>query len=174
MRMPDDIKLTAMQKAFVEHYVSMGCKRTVVKKAAIAAGYSPNCASVQGSENLKKPNVVAAIEKMTAPAKKKAQKKYEITLDRLIHESMDLLETCKTKLTDEFDAAAVNAGRGCLEFVAKVTGLTSDRIQLDANINNRHSVDMVRILETDSTSKDAFALLMDRKRSALPVGESND
>lgn len=170
--MPDEIKLTAMQKAFVENYVALGGKRTVVKKAAIAAGYSKNCASVQGSENLKKPNVVAAIERMTEPAKRKAQKKYEITLDKLVSESMDLLETCKDKLSDEFDAAAVNAGRSCLEFVAKVTGLSSDRIQLNAEVNNRHSVDMIRSLEVDTSSRDAMRLLLDRQRSAtLQSGE---
>lgn len=169
--MPDDFKLTAKQKAFAEYYVSFGAENAVITKAALAAGYSPTSAAESGCENLKKSNVKSYIDKMQAPARKKAQKKYEITLDKLIAEAMDLHATCKDKLSDDFDAAAVNAGRSCLEFVAKVSGLATDKIQLQADINNRHSVDMIRTLEVDTTSRDALRLLLDRQRSTIQAGD---
>lgn len=51
--------LTDKQKLFIQNYLSNGFNAT---QAAIAAGYSENTAGIIGFENLKKPNIRAAID----------------------------------------------------------------------------------------------------------------
>lgn len=50
--------LTDKQRAFVDHYISTGYNAT---QAAKAAGYSKKTARQQGSENLSKPDIRAAL-----------------------------------------------------------------------------------------------------------------
>lgn len=71
--------LTRKQEAFVREYL-IDFNGT---RAAIAAGYSENTATVSGSENLRKPNVMAAIEAATGEKKKRAQFKEADVLDEL-------------------------------------------------------------------------------------------
>lgn len=52
--------LTHKQRLFLEAYVSNGGNGA---QAALAAGYSPRCAYVQASENLRKPYLAEAIER---------------------------------------------------------------------------------------------------------------
>ena len=54
--------LTAKQQAFVEAYDGNATQ------AALKAGYSPRTAGVIGNENLKKPEIAAAIAERNAPA----------------------------------------------------------------------------------------------------------
>lgn len=50
--------LTPKQRKFVKYYVESGN----ATKAAIKAGYSENCATEIGSENIRKPNIERAIK----------------------------------------------------------------------------------------------------------------
>jgi hypothetical protein len=59
-------KLTAMQEAFCQAYVA-DPKRNGTR-AAISAGYSEQCAGVQASENLRKPNVISRIRELEREA----------------------------------------------------------------------------------------------------------
>lgn len=70
--------LSNKQKAFVREYL-IDLNAT---QAAIRAGYSQKTAPAIGHENLKKPDIQAAIQK----AQKEAQKRTEITLDRVLQE----------------------------------------------------------------------------------------
>lgn len=170
--MPDDFKLTAKQKAFAEHYVMLGAKNAVITKAAIAAGYSPTSAAESGCENLKKSNVKQYVDKLRKPAEKKVMKKYEIDLDSIVSDGVFLLDSCKNGLKENFDPAAINAARGVLEFLAKVTGHTSDKIQLQADISTRHSVEMVKIIETDTASAAALDVILERRRQMIEAGSA--
>lgn len=166
--MPDE--LNARQKAFVDHYIKSGFEGSSrnATQAAIAAGYSKKTAYSIGSENLRKPEIDLEIKKR----EKELAEKNEITISFYIDKFKQYLSKIDDQLDKEFDAAAVNAGRACLETLAKMTGHTLDRIQLNAEVNNRHSVDMIRSLEVDTSSRDAMRLLLDRQRSAtLPSGD---
>lgn len=66
------------QKRFVTHYL----KDPNATKAAIAAGYSKNTAYSIGQENLKKPEIAAAIEK----GRVKLAEKLEISAERVARE----------------------------------------------------------------------------------------
>ena len=70
--------LTAKQKAFVLAYV----KHRNATRAAIEAGYSKRTARQVGSENLSKPYIQKAIQKLAAPALEEAQ----VSVDRIIKE----------------------------------------------------------------------------------------
>lgn len=71
-------KLTAKQQRFVDEYL-IDLNAT---QAAIRAGYSEKTAYSIGEENLKKPDVKAAI----AVAREKLQERTEVTQDRVINE----------------------------------------------------------------------------------------
>lgn len=58
----DDAELTEKQSLFCLYYI----KSFNATMAAIKAGYSPDTAHVIGHENLRKPNIKAAIDKAMA------------------------------------------------------------------------------------------------------------
>jgi phage terminase small subunit len=61
--LPEESKFTPKQTLFIYEYCSNGFNQT---QAAIDAGYSPDCAYQQGYENLNKPEIKAAIDKLIA------------------------------------------------------------------------------------------------------------
>ena len=70
--------LSNKQKAFVREYLI----DLNASQAAIRAGYSQKTAPAIGHENLKKPDIQAAIQE----AQKAAQKRAEVTLDDILYE----------------------------------------------------------------------------------------
>lgn len=70
--------MTAKQKKFVNEYLIDGN----ATQAAMRAGYSKKTAGIIGDENLKKPNIAAAIEKRQS----KLAEKLEITQERVLAE----------------------------------------------------------------------------------------
>lgn len=148
-------KLKPKQEAFVDHLLSDA--RRNATQAAIKAGYSKNCAKEIGYENLTKPHIKSMIEEKLEPIKQKLAIDRDYIVENLHH----LVETCKDTGSEHFDPAAVNRS---LELLMKALGLSTDKIQLQAEVNNRHSVDMVRLLEVDSTSQEAFETIMERHR----------
>ena len=74
----EDTPLTSKQAAFVAEYLT----DLNATKAAIRAGYSPGSANVIASENLYKPNIVAAIEK----GKEQRLSRVNTTADSVLHE----------------------------------------------------------------------------------------
>ena len=71
-------ELTGKQKRFVEEYL---CDLNATQ-AAIRAGYSAKTAEVVGYENLRKPQIAAAIQEET----NKRSTRTEITADRVLRE----------------------------------------------------------------------------------------
>lgn len=87
--------LTEKQKRFVAEYL-IDLNAT---QAAIRAGYSPKTAYSQGSENLRKPEIINAIQK----GQDKLADKHEITKDRIA------AELAKIAFSDLRNAAQWNA-----------------------------------------------------------------
>lgn len=154
-------KLKPKQEAFVNEYlIDMNGAR-----AARAAGYSEKTAKQIANENLTKPDLKQRIAEKLQERAKEADGSFEWMQDRLIQAA----ERCSGD--DDFNPHGLVQTVGLL---AKLKGFMTDKLQLEANVNNRHSVEMVRILEADNTSQDAFALLMERKRSdqlVIPDGD---
>lgn len=155
-------QLTAKEESFVEHLLA-DPKRNQTQAAKLA-GYSEKNASIIASQNLNKLNVKQAINEKLEPIRDKLK----LDAEWVFEQFRLIAQRC---MTDEhFDQAGANRA---VENIAKLNGLFAEKIQLDANVNNKHSVDMVRILEADTTSQDAFALLMERKRSERLIGANN-
>lgn len=84
--------MTKKQKIFVEEYL-IDLNAT---QAAIRAGYSPDTAGAIGSENLKKPEIRACIDKAMAERSKRTG----ISQDRVL---MELARIGFSKITDVID-----------------------------------------------------------------------
>lgn len=80
------MKLTPKQARFVEEYL-VDLNAT---QAAIRAGYSVKSAAIQGHENLRKPNIQAAI----IAAREERTKRTEITQDYVLKTIRDTIERC--------------------------------------------------------------------------------
>jgi phage terminase small subunit len=83
-------KLTAKQRLFVSEYlVSLNATQ-----AAIKAGYSQRTAYSIGDENLKKPEVIKALQKALADREKRT----EITADYVLKSLKEVAERCMQKV----------------------------------------------------------------------------
>lgn len=82
---PKTRPLTAKQLRFVEEYINGGFN---AYQAAVIAGYSKKTAAVQAHDNLKKPNVLAEIQKKKDQLTEKSQDKILSVLQRL-HETIN-------------------------------------------------------------------------------------
>lgn len=140
-------------------------------EAAIEAGYNKSSAYQSGYLNMKNYEVVKKIEELKKPHQKRVEKRLNLTADYVYDVLHNLIETCRDSNSKHFDPSAVNQSVGHL---MKALGMNTDKIQLDANVNNHHSIDMVRILEADTSSQEAFSLLMERKRSKQLVSADGD
>ena len=155
-------QLTKKEEDFVNHLLA-DPKRNQTQAAKLA-GYSEKTAHEIGRQNLNKLEVRQAIEEKTKPIRDKLK----LDAEWVFEQFRLIAQRC---MTDEhFDQAGANRA---VENIAKLNGLFTEKLQLDAKVDNRHSVDMVRILEVDNTSQDAFALLMERKRSEQLLGATN-
>ena len=96
-------KLTPKQKKFIREYKLNGGNAT---KAAIKAGYSKKTAEIIGFENLRKPNIKAALEQKEA----ELEKKYDISEERIIRE-LELIgfSDLKNYIDIETDTGAVRS-----------------------------------------------------------------
>jgi phage terminase small subunit len=148
-------ELTEREEAFVNHLLA-DPKRNQTS-AALKAGYSEKVARITAAKKVSQDNIKTAIEKKLEPI----QKKLAIDRDYIVTNLHHLVETCKDTGSEHFDPAAVNRS---LELLMKALGLATDKIQLQAEVNNRHSIDMVRLLEVDNTSQEAFETIMERHR----------
>ena len=133
-------KLTAKQKAFVREYRINGGNAT---QAAIKAGYSKKSAYAIGEENLRKPEIRAALGVEEA----KAREKYEYSLDTMVRE------------LDEVKAAADaegnrNAQLKAIELKGKAFGLFVDKVKNEVTLTQAcvHFVDVENSEDNDSAS----------------------
>lgn len=150
------VALTAKQKKFVEEYL-IDLNAT---QAAIRAGYSPDTAYSVGSENLKKPEIKASIDKAMAERSRRTG----ISQDRVIQElariafvnPQKVIQTSNASVRQDIsedDAACIQAvkvkmsesenGSSCerevrlndklkaLELLGKHLGMFTDKAQIE-------------------------------------------
>jgi phage terminase small subunit len=108
--------LRAKQQRFVDEYL----RDLNATQAAIRAGYSAKRADEQGYENLRKPEIVAAIN----AAKQRRAKRTEITADRVLEESARLAFLDIRQLYDD-DGTLKPVSQWPDEVAAAVSGIDS-------------------------------------------------
>ena len=151
-------KLKPKQEAFVNEYlVDMNGAR-----AARAAGYSERTARITSSKHLlTNANVKEAIDEKLKERAQAADGSFQWMENKLISAA----EHCSSD--DDFNPHGLVQTVGLL---ANLKGFMSDKIQLSAEVNNRHNVEMVRIIESDSTSAAALESLLERRRQLTIEG----
>ncbi len=107
--------LTPKQRRFCEKYVA--CLEA--KQAAIEAGYSPNCATVTSTRQMKKPEVQEHIGKLQA----KLAERNKINEDDIVRKLRENHDNAK-------EAGQFNAVNRALELEAKMGGLLKDRVHV--------------------------------------------
>lgn len=154
--------MTKKQKLFVEEYL-IDLNAT---QAAIRAGYSPDTAGSIGGENLKKPEISAAIAKAMAERSKRTG----INQDRILQEIAKLalvniddvvdLKTGKIKKTaTKEDLACIQSikikptefgtereikfydKKGSLEMAGKHLGMFKDKLELETDMDLNITID---------------------------------
>lgn len=109
--------LTAKQQAFVREYL-IDLNAT---QAAIRAGYSAKTAGAIGEENLRKPEITAAVqEAMDARAQRT-----EITADYVLETIRGTIERCNAK-GEQYDPRSVLKGA---ELLGKHLKLFTDKVE---------------------------------------------
>ena len=122
-------KLTAKQERFVAEYL-IDLNAT---QAAIRAGYSVKTASETGYENLRKPQIAAAI----AAGQAERSERTEITQDYVLTVIMDTIERCQQPADHNPTAVLKGAellGRHLAMFTDKKTVTHYDGDRLDAMV----------------------------------------
>lgn len=161
-------KLTAKQKLFCEEYL-IDLNAT---QAAIRAGYSVDSAGDIGSENLKKPDIRARIEKAMAERSKRTGINAERVLIELakigLVNAADVINFNEAKVSEvatREDLAAVQSVKvktmtgengdmterevklydktKALELLGKHLGMFKENININANINNTKKLDAI-------------------------------
>lgn len=113
-------KLTPKQAKFVKEYKANGGNGT---QAAIKAGYSENTADVIAVENLRKPNIRAAL----GVEEEKMQKKYDYTIGKLV----DDIEVGLKMAKEQNNTSAYFKG---VELKGKAFGLFVDKVKNDVTL----------------------------------------
>lgn len=108
-------KLTQKQKRFVEEYKQNGGNAT---QAAIKAGYSEKTAYAIGEENLRKPEIKAAL----GEEEKKMRQKYEYGIDALVKDIQFGMNMAKA----QNNTAAYFKG---VELMGKAFGLFTEKVK---------------------------------------------
>ena len=130
------MKMTNKQKAFISEYLVDLC----ATKAAIRAGYSTKRADAIGHENLRKPEIMAAIQL----AMKQREERTQVTQDYVLRTIHETIERCRAE--DGFNPQSIL--KGC-ELLGKHLGL------FERDNRQRNPVDAVAavIAEIQANSK---------------------
>jgi phage terminase small subunit len=132
--MPRVAGLSPKQRAFVDEYL-IDLNAT---QAAIRAGYSPKRADAMGYENLRKPEIQAAV----SAAKAKRAERLELTAEYVVAALHDVEQRCRQAVevldkdgnpTGEwrFDASGANKA---LELIGRHIGMFRDRVEHTGNV----------------------------------------
>lgn len=111
--------MTPKQEAFVQQYL-VDLNAT---EAAIRAGYSAKTAYAIGAENLRKPEIAAAITE----ARRKLAARADFTVDAHMDELVKIRDAA-------FKAAQYSAASKCEMARGKVAGFYVDRIEMNAKV----------------------------------------
>lgn len=109
-------RLTPKQSLFVAEYLANGLNAT---QAALSAGYSKSTAYSIGQENLKKPEIISALQNKQGPR----LKKLEITAERVLQ------ELALMGFSNMLDYMAVNSEGGADIDLSKLTREQAAAIQ---------------------------------------------
>jgi phage terminase small subunit len=134
--------LTRKQQRFVEEY-GVDFNAT---QAAIRAGYSPSTAYSIGSENLRKPEIKAALQAAQAAAITNIR----ITKDYLIGQANDIMLKAKAN-------GAWSAAKGANELLAKLTGHIIERrdMRVIRSVKDLTDEELAAVAETPLPEIDA-------------------
>ena len=113
------MKMTNKQKAFISEYLVDLC----ATKAAIRAGYSTKRADAIGHENLRKPEIKAAIQL----AMKHREERTQVTQDYVLRTIHETIERCRAE--DGFNPQSIL--KGC-ELLGKHLGLRGGSVRSDS------------------------------------------
>jgi len=118
------------QQRFCEEYVIDGNGT----RAAVEAGYSSNTAATIASENLRKPNIAAEIERLFAIKRERN----EVSVESLTDEYRTNLRLAR----DEGQAGAAN---GAVLGIAKLHGMATDKATIThtGNLNVNHTLEFI-------------------------------
>lgn len=136
--------MTPKQKAFVQEYL-IDLNAT---QAAIRAGYSKRTAHVIGHENLRKPDIAAAIE----GAINERTKRTEITADYVLEGIKDTIERCRAE-GEAFNPTQALKG---FELLGKHLKLFTDKAEIAAVVETDlagYSADEKRNMLADRLGK---------------------
>jgi phage terminase small subunit len=130
----DEDVLTAKQASFVENYL-IDLNAT---QAAIRAGYSKRTAAQQGFENLRKPEIQAALTAAMTARSKRTQLEQDWIIERLmavVERSMQAepVRDHEGNETGEYTFQASGANRG-LELLGKHLGMFVERHEVGNNV----------------------------------------
>jgi len=155
--MPDDKELNERQKAFVDEYlIDMNGAR-----AARAAGYKESNARQQAYRNrATKAYIKSELDKRLTERSKRADGSFEWMEEKLINAA----ERCSSE--DDFNPNGLVQTVGLL---AKLKGLMTDKVQLNAKVDSTHNIEMIKVIESDSHSLEALRLMMRRTPEAAPM-----
>ena len=148
--------MNARQQCFVQEYLVDLC----ATKAAIRAGYSEKTAANIGHENLRKPEIEAAIQEAMAARAERTQGSQDWIIEKLI-ENVNRAMTAIPVLdkdgneTGDFTYQGSVANRA-LELLGKHAGMFEDKVKVDQTVR-----------EASTEAKDHNLAVL----SKLPAGE---
>lgn len=126
-------KLTLKQQRFVDEYIISGN----ATQAAIKAGYSKKTAAVTATENLRKPNVKAAIDKRNAEIQSEKTMDMQEVMERLA--AMGRGETTEETVTNKGDVIETSTRNAdklkALELIGKRFGAWTDKKEVNGNLD---------------------------------------
>ena len=126
-------KLTLKQQRFVDEYIISGN----ATQAAIKAGYSKKTAAVTATENLRKPNVKAAIDKRNAEIQSEKTMDMQEVMERLA--AMGRGETTEETVTNKGDVIETSTRNSdklkALELIGKRFGAWTDKKEVNGNLD---------------------------------------
>ena len=149
------MKLTAKQQRFVDEYL-IDLNAT---QAAIRAGYSENTAGEMGWENLKKPQIAAAIE----AAKAERSEKTRIDANWVLEQAArSYAINAAEHIDDQGRITQVNAqaARGFLELAGKHVGVQAFKDKIETETTLKVDVTDIADAATDNDAADAYLQML--------------
>jgi phage terminase small subunit len=150
--------LSPKQSLFVVHYIG-DCNWSATK-AALAAGYSPNNAHSQGSENLKHPAVMAAIAEAMQDRIERTKVDADYVLNRLVAVEMEATAIRQTVPTMQVRLKT-------LELIGKHVDVRAfrDQVGLSNTMGGPVEEDLSHMTEEELEAYGVAARIVERARS---------
>ncbi|MCW4387565.1 terminase small subunit [Limosilactobacillus oris] len=126
-------RLTLKQQRFVDEYIISGN----ATQAAIKAGYSEKTAAVTATENLRKPNIKAELDRRNAEIQSAKTMDMQEVMERLA--AMARGETTEETVTNKgevFETATKNSDKlKAMELIGKRFGAWTDKKEVNGNLD---------------------------------------